>query len=208
MALLDSEVLRIKAELGYNQVGLGALPSIGHVAIFEQVIQPYLTAGASTTSVTAVTAASVPTPVTLTLASMTGVSPFALVVLDVDSRQEEATISSVDTMASTITVLLSGEHGDATGMAYPVTVDGGESNVRRILREISRVKAQFSSAASRGGLKRAEDVEWFQDRDGGSSLIGDLQKMLAFWRAELASALGVANMWEYKAMAATSVALY
>lgn len=43
MALLDSELARIKWHLGFNLLDVGATPYIGVAAIFEQVIQPTLT---------------------------------------------------------------------------------------------------------------------------------------------------------------------
>ncbi len=56
MALLDSEIARIKAELGYNLLTTGAVPYIGVTQVFEQVIQQNVLAGAKTTSATVVTA--------------------------------------------------------------------------------------------------------------------------------------------------------
>ena len=119
MALLDSEIARIKAELGYNLLTTGALPYIGITQVFEQVIQDNVLAGASTTSTTAVSAQSTPTPVGITLASATGFAAGVRVVLDVDDRQETATVQSMS--GSVITVQLTGVHSGT----YPVTVDGG-----------------------------------------------------------------------------------
>ena len=58
MALLTSEITRIKAELGYPLLSNSAEPFVGIVAIFEQVIQPYTLAGAATTSATGESSAS------------------------------------------------------------------------------------------------------------------------------------------------------
>ena len=57
MALLTSELMRIRAELGYNALGVGAEPYVGITAVFDQIVKVYLNAGATTTSATAVTAA-------------------------------------------------------------------------------------------------------------------------------------------------------
>ena len=46
MALLDSELARIRYELGVNLMTLGAEPFIGVMVLFSQVIQPYLSTGA------------------------------------------------------------------------------------------------------------------------------------------------------------------
>jgi hypothetical protein len=42
MALTDAEIARCKIETGYNVMSNGASPWIDVVAVFEQVIQPYL----------------------------------------------------------------------------------------------------------------------------------------------------------------------
>ena len=45
MALLTSEIKKIKAELGYPLEASGAEPYIGIVAVFEQVIQEFIDGG-------------------------------------------------------------------------------------------------------------------------------------------------------------------
>src|SRR5512139_2281259 len=95
MALTDAEIARIKNHCGYNLLTVGALPYIGYVSLFDQVIQPYLTGGASTTSSTAVTAATSATPATLTLSSASGFTAGDIAIVDVDARQERVTIQSV-----------------------------------------------------------------------------------------------------------------
>ncbi|HEY3495276.1 MAG TPA: hypothetical protein VGK73_11345 [Polyangiaceae bacterium] len=187
MALLDSEVARIKAELGYNLLTTGAVPYIGVTQVFEQVIQENVLAGATTTSSTSVTAASSPTPVTLTLASVTGFTAGDRAVVDVDTRQELATVQAVG--VSSITLLLSKAH---TG-TYPVTVEGGESLVRECLRRIIDVKTSLGSSQGEGALKKVDEIEFYQT---GSSLFGTLGNQLMFWRNELAAALGVPNLWD------------
>lgn len=187
MALLDSEIARIKAELGYNLLTTGAVPYIGVTQVFEQVIQENVTSGATTTSSTSVTAASSPTPVTLTLASVTGFTAGDRAVVDVDTRQELATVQAVG--VSSITLLLSKAH---TG-TYPVTVEGGESLVRECLRRIIDVKTSLASSQGEGALKKVDEIEFYQT---GSSLFGTLGNQLMFWRNELAAALGVPNLWD------------
>ena len=203
MALLQSELLRVKAELGYNVLGIGALPYVGYTALFDSVIAPYLTAGAQTTSSTAVVAASSPTPSTLTLASASGFAEGDIVIVDVDSRQERATIQRLS--GTSATVLLSLAH---TGSSYPVTVEGGEAMVRDMLRKLQALSGpggKLESFAGTAGLKRAEDIEWYPNSSGGgSSQFADLKKLRAYWRDELASLLGVPNLWNYKGGAGCS----
>jgi hypothetical protein len=187
MALLDGEVQRLRYELGYGTLGVGAVPYIGVTALFEQVVQPYLTAGASTTSSTVVAVAATPTPVTLTLASGTGFAVGCRVVIDVDGRQEVVTAQNVS--GTSLTVLLAKAH---TG-TYPVTVEGGESIIRELLGKIRNVSDRIESAATKAGIKRVDEIELYPEADGGvfASLVGQR----SYWRDELAGALGIRNMW-------------
>ena len=156
MALTASELVRLKAALGYPVTTIGAEPYISYVQVFDQVILPYTQGGASTTSSTTVAAATTPTVVTLTLALATGFTAGDRAIVDVDSFQETPVIRSVS--GSTISVVLSLAH---TG-TYPVTVEGGESMLRALLKQLAAVEAQFSQVVQTAGLKRAEDIEWYQ----------------------------------------------
>jgi hypothetical protein len=187
VALLTSELRRIREELGYNVLDAGAEPYVSVYAVFDQVIAVYMQGGASTTSSTSVTAATTATPVTLTLASATGFTAGDNVAIDVDDRYEQARVQAVS--GSTITVLLNLAH---TG-SYPVTVEGGEMIVREILREIAKVKARIGQILTIAGLKRADEVEWYP-ASKGQGPFAELRNLLNFWRDELASALGVVNL--------------
>lgn len=203
MALLTSEIMRIRVELGYNALNVGAEPYIGTQAVFNQVIQTYMQGGASTTSSTAVTAAATPTPVTLTLASATSFTVGDHVAVDVDARYESAVIETLS--GSTITVLLSGTHSGT----YPVSVEGGESIVREALRAIAACKALLTGSGLRSaGLKRADEVEFYATTRGASSRLADIRHELATWRDELAAVLGVQNLWRVRGGSARGVALY
>lgn len=204
MALLTSEIDRIRFETGHNVLDVGAEPYIGVTALFDQVIAAYLRDGATTTSATAVTAATTHTPVAITLASATGFAAGARVIVDVDTRQEAATIQSL--AGAVATVQLTKAHSGT----YPVTVEGGESMVRAILARLNSVVSQIESAASGAGLKRAEDVEWYPDGGAmsGSGRMGTLNKLRDRWRDELCSLLGVRNMWRVRRGSGLSVALY
>lgn len=194
MGLSTAEVRRIKYELGYNLLAVGAEPYISFVSLFDQVIQPYLTAGAATTSSTSVTAADVPTPVGLLLASATDFSAGDRVVVDVDDRQESATIQSLS--GSTITVLLTGVHSGT----YPVEVEGGCSIVRAILRKLQAIGGlgatatadALSKALASAGIKKVDEVEFFGDGSSSSQTrLVQVKALREYWRDELASALGV-----------------
>lgn len=199
MALTDSEVSRIRYELGYPNIAQSAEPYIGITPLFEAIIKPYLLSGAITTSSTPVSAATEPTPQTLVLASATGVAIGNVLVIDVDSRQERATIQNLS--GASATVLLSLAHSGT----YPVTVEGGESIVRGILQELRRLSDGMNGSAgvlttmqSRLGLKRVDDVEFF---GGGNTLasqgvdpMSQILKLREYWRDELAAALGLERL--------------
>src|SRR5574343_696399 len=184
MALLTSEVVRLKAELGFNVLTVGAEPYISVRAIFDQVVAAYMQAGATTTSSSSVTAASQPTPVTLTLASATGFAAGDRVWVDVDGRQESATVQSVSGAA--IVVQLRSAHSGT----YPVTVDGGEGVVRELLRQIAVAKGElYDASGSAGAVKKVDEVEFYDSR--GRSATELLKERLTFLREELGRAVGV-----------------
>jgi len=201
MALLDSEIARCKYELGYNLLTVAAEPYIGVARVFELVIQPNLLEGAKTTSatvVTAVAAGALASPVTLTLASATGFSAGDRVIIDVDDRQETATVQNV--VGSTITVLLSKTH---TG-TYPVTVERGESIVREILGRLRDIANKLgTSVVQQVGIKQVDEIEFF----GGNvfSVRREMLNLQNYWRDELASALGVENLRSTRGGSAVAV---
>lgn len=214
MALLDSEVSRIKYELGFNLVDVGAEPYIGVSVLFEQVIQPHILGGASTTSSTVVAAVDAPTGVTLTLASATGFATHARVIIDVDDVQESATVQAVS--GSTISVRLRKAHSGT----YPVTVQGPESIIRAILRKLQAIDGlgdadgvgAIDAALESAGIKKVDEVEFF---GGGTSGMYSGQSTLAtvmahreMWRDQLASALGIERLNGRGRSGGGSVAVY
>lgn len=207
MALTASELVRLKAALGYPVTTIGAEPYISYVQVFDQVILPYTQGGASTTSSTTVAAATTPTVVTLTLTSAVGFTAGDRAVVDVDSFQETPIIRSVS--GSTIGVVLSLAH---TG-TYPVTVEGGESLLRALLKQLGAVEAQFSQVVQTAGLKRAEDIEWYQagagmGKAGGSAQLAALFAQRDDLREQLARALNVANLWLVRRASGGNVVLW
>ena len=200
MAILDSELDRIRFETGWNLLAVGAEPYIGVAAIFDRVIQPNMRSGALTTSSTAVPESTNPAVRTLTLASGTGFETGCRVVVDVDDRQEVVTAQSV-TGASLVAVLSKPHSG-----TYQVTVEGGESIVRECLKNIRDVKAQMATSFGEGTLKKVDEVEFYQI--GRVGMFGALGEQLMFWRDELCSPLGIANMWRRRRSAGSSLSLY
>jgi hypothetical protein len=203
MALLDSEIARIKVELGYNILDVGAEPYIGVTQLFEQVIQPYVNGGASTTSVTTVTASTPPTPAqkTIVLQSADGFLAGDVVVVDVDSRQERATAQSLT--GTSLVLLLSKAH---TG-TYPVTVEGPETLIRNILNKLSEIRFSMTATSATGGtLKQVDEVQWYESK--GQTTFESLTEALDYWREQLAAALGVQSMWSMKKAAACTLSVY
>lgn len=192
MGLLQSEIRRIRDELGYNVLNAGAEPYISTSAIFDQVIAQYMQAGAATTSTTLVAAQRSPTLVQLTLASPTGFVAGTNVAVDVDFRYEQARIEQV--AGSVITVQLTLAHGDSGGSSYSVTEEGGEMIVREKLREIANIKKRLSKASTQAGLKEADEVQWYEGKQGLGGPLAGLFALLSFWRDELAHTLGVVNL--------------
>lgn len=201
MALSNSELALIRYELGYNLLDVGAEPYIGVAAVFEQVIQPYLRAGVSTTSSTSVTAATTPTPVALTLADATSFTAGERVTVDVDARQEVATIQSVS--GSAITVLLVGVHSGT----YQVSLEStGEGIIRGILNKLRAIasmgagsgKDMMSAAASTTGIKKVDEIEFFGGGTGmmssGMTKLEETKLLREYWRDELAAALGIVRI--------------
>ncbi len=196
MALTTSEVRRIKYELGYGLLSVAAEPYISYVSLFDQIIQPYLTEGAATRSSTTVAAATVPTPVTLTLVSAAGITVGDRVIIDVDARQESATIQALT--GTSMTVLLMNAH---TG-SYPVEIEGGCSIVRAILRKLQAIAGLGSDASSdaiskalaTAGIKKVDEIEFFGGGITSQTRIGQVKSLQSYWRDELASVLGVVRL--------------
>jgi len=200
MALLDSEIARIKAELGYNVLSNGAAPWVDTVAIFEQVIQPNLSGGATTTSTTSVESAAVPEPVSITLSSATGFSAGARIVIDVDDRQEIATVRSMS--GSAVTVLIQKAHSGT----YPVTVEGPETVVREILTRIREVKEKLISTHGHGALKSVDEVSFHESK--GDTAFDILGASLRWYREQLAAVLGISSRWSTASAASGKLSVY
>jgi len=117
MAFSESDIEQIMYEMGYNLLTTSAEVYVGIVAFFRQVLKPFISMGAITSSSTVVlTPTSLPTPVSLTLLSIAGISVGTKVTVDVDSLAETCTVQSVT--GSSITVLLQKPHS----ATYPVLI--------------------------------------------------------------------------------------
>jgi hypothetical protein len=181
--LTTGELDRIRAELGYNVLDVGAEPYIGVQAIFSQVIQPYLREGLETSSSTEVAENASGTLVGLTLASATGLSVRTKLVVDVDDFLEVATIRAL--AGNVATVLLKKAHAGT----YPVTVDAGLQIVRECLAALFRIEQLIAELEGEGALKKVDEIEFYDVK--GRSRLGLLVEQQRHWRQRLASHLGI-----------------
>lgn len=179
MALNTSELQRIKAECGFNQLNVGAEPYVSVTRYFEQIVLPNLNAGALASCATSVTAQTVPTNTALTLDDASEINVFDRVIVDVDDAQEEATVQSVG--GNTINVRLMLAHSGT----YPVSVEGGESMVRLYLRrcrEVAQLIEQFGPTA---GIRKVDEIEFFGGGQGQKDGFRTLADMQQHFRREL-----------------------
>jgi hypothetical protein len=200
LALSTAEIARIKFELGYNILTVGAEPYISWVNLFDQIVAPNLPAGAATTSSTSVAAATSPALVTLVLALATGFAAGGRVWIGVDDNLETATIQSLS--GTSMAVSLQKAHSGT----YQVYMDSGEAMAREILEKIKATKVRLGLTFGGGGLKKVDEIEFWQT--GSKTLFGNIGDELMFWRDELASLLGVFNAWRGKSAAGSSIAVY
>lgn len=182
MPLTSGELDRIRAELGWNVLNVGAEPYIGVAAIFSQVIAPYLREGNDTTTSTAVTtAAPAGEFVTLTVANATGIELHSRVAVDVDDFFEMATVRSLSGLS--VGVILKKRHVGT----YPVTVDGGLVQIRECLAAIYETHQKIKELDGTGAIKAVDEIQFYDVK--GRTHLEVLTDMLTHWREELRSRL-------------------
>ena len=201
MALLDSEIQRIRYELGYTLLDVNSEPYVEYFGTINRIVALYLNAGATTTSSTTVAVSDTLTQRTLTLASATGFVAGATIYVDVLPQQERAVIQSVS--GSTIVVYLQKAHVGS----YPVTVDGGESIIREKLAQLYAIDEKLSAALNTAGLKRVDDIEFYGGTKATSQAVM-LSQLRDMRRDELASALGVVNLYRLRRGGSQSFSVY
>lgn len=201
MALLDSEIQRIRYELGYTLLDVNSEPYVEYFGTINRIVALYLNAGATTTSSTTVAVADVLTQRTLTLASATGFVAGATIYVDVLPQQERAVIQSVS--GSNVVVYLQKAHVGS----YPVTVDGGESIIREKLAQLYAIDEKLSAALNTAGLKRVDDIEFYGGTKATSQAVM-LSQLRDMRRDELASALGVVNLHRLRRGGSQSFSVY
>lgn len=170
MTLSSSEVESIRFHLGYGNIGLGVsmYTPDGFKELFDQIIAPYLTGDTETTATTAIVAG---TNTTVTPVSMTGIVPYAKLVIDVGDDVELVMVRSVT--VSSFTAKFTKAH-PASG--YPIALMGGHARVRLLLNQadVAWQSMQDASIGATAGLQSVDknDVVWF----GGFQVLKDRLK--------------------------------
>lgn len=200
MALLTSELDRIRHEMGYNLLRVGAEPWIGISSLFDNVIAPYTRSGAVTTSSDEVIGTGFPTQSVIKLADPTGFNVGDRLVVDVDTAQEIITVQALTGP------LLLANFVNSHNRSYQLSVEGGESIIREILMNIRNVKAQMATAYPAGMLKQVDEISFYQSQ--GTSYFDSLGQQLCYWRDELASALGMRSAWKRRGGAGSRMSVY
>lgn len=184
--LTDDEMARVRRECLDVLLSYGAIPYFRIRPVYDLIRDTVVSSSvAPTTSATAVTATG---PTTLTLASVSGLASNSRVVLDVDSVREVVTVRAV--VGSTISVVCRRLHSGT----YPVEVESPLTIVRGLLADLAALDDQEQDATASAGLKRVDEVEWFGG-SGERSLAATLSDRRAFLRSELATALGLGEIY-------------
>jgi hypothetical protein len=216
MALKYEEIQRLKWELGFNAVNVGAEIYVlnGYAAVFDAAIAPYLIDQGSV-SATVLTAQPAPTTVAVTVAANPPIKGAVVnvygqafqvgtkVVVDVGPNQEtDVIVQSVDPTGLVLTMALQNEHGTLAG--YPIVLQSGEYIARDILVRLDILNQQLKGIAPvTAGVAQADEVKFFAHKAGGrqggqSDVFGGLMAQRDMARKDLAALLGIQNLWELR----------
>lgn len=198
MPFTDSELQRVKLELGYNLLEIGAEPFIGHSALFD-VVQENLPDEVATTATGTVAAGYA----TITLASATGFATGDRVFVDVGSRKELIVIQNL--ASTSLSAVFKNDHEGT----FQVILEGALSLSRDCLDKIEQLKSQLASKFGFGALKKVDEIEFYQS-GGTSGVFGPTGESLTFWRGQLRTILFGSNSNPFAAHGGSGaqVALY
>lgn len=175
--LNDVEMDRLRAELGFNVLTIGAVPYIPHVVIFD-LIRDYVSSTFDpTTSSTAVSAAG---PSTITVADATNIVQFGQYVIDTGAQQEVVTCGNI------ATTTFSGVFAKTHSGTYPVERESRLTLVRTILAKLTTLEDVIYRAMSQSGIKKVDEIEFFGS-SGESSRLQQLTDTRTMLRRELAA---------------------
>lgn len=159
MSLSTAEVEELRLHLQYGNIGVGAYPLTpdGFYEVFYDVVSPYLSTGTETSATTAITA---DTTTTVTPASMTNITAYARLIVDVGDEAEIVTVKAVT--PTTFVAAFKKAHA-ATG--YPIATNSGVARLRLLLHDANKAFTTMTgtSITSSAGLKSVGRgaVEWF-----------------------------------------------
>lgn len=182
--LTADEMGRIKYELNDAVLSYNALPWIG-IRVVWDVIQTSVESSSTpaTSSSTAITAAG---PVTITVASATGLSVGTRVQLDCDGQRETCSVRNV---AGSVLSLVARKLHSGT---YPVEIESPLTIVRGCVADLSALEQVNSLASFESlGLRRVDEIEW--DEKGSGYWVDWARNNL---RRALARALGVEYIFD------------
>lgn len=182
--LTADEMGRIKYELNDAVLSYNALPWIG-IRVVWDVIQTSVESSSTpaTSSSTAITAAG---PVTITVASATGLSVGTRVQLDCDGQRETCSVRNV---AGNVLSLVARKLHSGT---YPVEIESPLTIVRGCVADLSALEQVNSLASFESlGLRRVDEIEW--DEKGSGYWVDWARNNL---RRALARALGVEYIFD------------
>ena len=183
--LTDDELDRIRREVLDTVLDAGMIPYVSIRAIYDLIRTNVSSSStAATSSSTAVTAAGA---TTLTVASASGLAVGYKVVLDVDDQREVCTVKSLS--GTTLGVNARKTHSGT----YPVEIESALTLVRGVLWDLSRVQDELNTARDGAGIKRVDEVEFFEGV-GGSGPIEGLRAEQQRLRGELARMLGISEI--------------
>lgn len=183
MALSESELARIRAELLDQITDAAAEPYLGYRSIYS-VIQSNVSASA-TAATTSSSTVSTLGATTITVASATGISASDRVVLDVDRQRETVTVRDVS--GSVLSVVCQKTHSGT----YPVEIESALTIVRGLLQDLSDLEIHEQAAFASLGLKRVDEVEW---SDSGAS--ARIESQRAVLRKRLAAVCGLTAIYQ------------
>jgi len=182
--LTADEIGRIKYELNEAVLSYNALPWIG-IRVVWDVIQTSVESSSTpaTSTSTAITAAG---PVTITVASATGLSVGTRVQLDCDGQRETCSVRNV---AGNVLSLVARKVHSGT---YPVEIESPLTLVRGCVADLAALEQVTSLASFESlGLRRVDEIEW--DEKGSSYWVDWARNNL---RRSLSRALGVEYIFD------------
>jgi hypothetical protein len=188
---------RVRYELGYSALTVAGEPYFA-IAYAPEVALDSLYSAESTTSVTTVSSTTAPT--TITLALGTGFFTGGRIHVDAGARREVVVAQYVS--GTSLTALFTLAHSGT----YSVEVESGEAMLRTILGQLDRVQSELASSSSTAGIKKADEVEFFNGSDG--AVLSSLTTERNRWRDELGSLLKLPNLHNVKRGGATQLEAY